>query len=162
MSVKLFNNPKNGQVAAWLKQRPLKDRTYGIEMVGGFPTKPYKLNIKTLAGLLNPITGIAEVLKKGILSDAERIMIGVGQRFGISKDQLQGRCREMDIVAARQMGMWIIRNRYGNRISLRSIGNIYGGRGHATALHAINSASDLMETSRAYNKQINELMHILT
>lgn len=139
-----------------------QDKEYARRVVGGLMTERYRLKPYSAAGMGANISSLENLSRMDVLVDAERIMIGVGKRFGLTQEQLISKSRKREIVTARQMGFYIIKNRYDGRISLSSIGSLYGGRDHATVLHGIKTVNDLIETSKTYNKTLDELISTLT
>jgi chromosomal replication initiator protein len=66
----------------------------------------------------------------------ERIASRVGWYFQIASNELQSRRRCRNALVPRQIGMYLARRL--TPLSLKEIGNYYGGRDHSTVLHACN------------------------
>lgn len=60
----------------------------------------------------------------------------------VEKEELISKSRERHIVEARQIAMYFI-HRYCN-LSLKPIGNLFGGRDHSTVIHARECVRDCM------------------
>jgi chromosomal replication initiator protein len=68
----------------------------------------------------------------------DRILAVVAARFGCRPTDITGPRRPRDLVRARQMALMLARRLTGH--SLYALGNMVGGRDHATVLHAIREA----------------------
>jgi chromosomal replication initiator protein len=64
----------------------------------------------------------------------------VGREFGFASHELKTKRRNKNIVLARQVAMYIIRDL--TELSLPEIGEIFNGRDHTTVLHAYNKIKD--------------------
>ena len=64
----------------------------------------------------------------------EEILKAVSEYFGVSADQIRSRRRTKQIALARQVAMYLARKLTGS--SLAHIGKFFGGRDHATVVHA--------------------------
>ncbi|MCB0712383.1 MAG: chromosomal replication initiator protein DnaA [Ignavibacteriae bacterium] len=85
---------------------------------------------------------------------AERIQQEVCELLQIPLSLLTGKSRKQEIVFARQVAMYLIREL--TSASLKTIGNHFGGRDHTTVMHSLNTITDLVQagddrTRRALN-----------
>lgn len=69
------------------------------------------------------------------------------EKLGVSYDEVCGNSRARRLTRARQMMMYVLKN--STNLSLTEIGNVCGGRDHATVVYAISQienqkSSDLM------------------
>lgn len=67
----------------------------------------------------------------------QKIMDIVCVYFATSKESLVSRSRRKNIVAARQMAMYLMRKHA--RLRLVEIGRVFGGRDHTSVIHSINT-----------------------
>jgi chromosomal replication initiator protein len=81
------------------------------------------------------INGIASV-PDPVLT-VEQIQQSVCEQLDIPRSLLVGKTRKQEIVFARQVAMFLIRELTG--VSLKTIGNHFGGRDHTTVMHAIST-----------------------
>lgn len=81
------------------------------------------------------ISGIASVPEPVIT--VEQIQQSVCTQLDVPHSLLVGKTRKQEIVFARQIAMYLIRELTG--ISLKTIGNHFGGRDHTTVMHAIST-----------------------
>lgn len=91
------------------------------------------------------ISGIASVPDPVL--NVEQIQSAVCTQLGIPHSLLVGKTRKQEIVFARQVAMFLIRELTG--VSLKTIGNHFGGRDHTTVMHAIST----IETQRTRDDQ---------
>jgi chromosomal replication initiator protein len=87
------------------------------------------------------INGIASV-SDPVLT-IEQIQQAVAQELDIPISLLVGKTRKQEVVFARQIAMYLIRELTG--ASLKTIGNHFGGRDHTTVMHAISTIESSKE-----------------
>ena len=90
----------------------------------------------------------------------DRVVKTVCEYFNITRDSLLSKSRKRQIVQARQIAMYECRNLISS-ISLSTIGSELGGKDHATVLHACNTVSDLMSTSRQFRQYVSDIEEML-
>lgn len=81
------------------------------------------------------INGIASVPDPVL--NVEQIQKAVCEQLDLPHSLLVGKTRKQEIVFARQIAMFLIRELTG--VSLKTIGNHFGGRDHTTVMHAIST-----------------------
>lgn len=72
------------------------------------------------------------------------ILGAVSKYFSVSLEALQGKKRDKQIVLARQVAMYLIREE--TSLSLEEIGRLLGGRDHSTIMHGYRRLSSLIES----------------
>lgn len=80
----------------------------------------------------------------------------VSEAFGVSIDWMKTQSRKRIGVEARQMAMWWRERNTSD--SLADIGNMYGGRDHATVLHAKKTVNNLMETNKIFKEKADKVL----
>lgn len=60
--------------------------------------------------------------------------------FGVSVEDIKGKCRKKEIVKARHAAAFLIKQH--TRLTLELIGEQLGGRDHTSILHAVNCVKD--------------------
>lgn len=75
---------------------------------------------------------------------AEQIQKEVCEHFEVPMSLLTGKSRKQEIVFARQVAMFLIREL--TRASLKTIGNLFGGRDHTTVMHSVNTIQELKDS----------------
>lgn len=79
----------------------------------------------------------------------------VCERSLVCYEDLQSKTRKREIVEARQICHWMIKNKVCyNRMSLDAIGQMIGGRDHATVLHSVKQVDNLIETDRGFREML--------
>ena len=79
----------------------------------------------------------------------------VCERYLISFDDLQSKSRKREIMEARQVCHWMIKNRVCyNNLSLSAIGSIIGGKDHATVMHSVKAINNFIETDRTFRERL--------
>jgi hypothetical protein len=84
----------------------------------------------------------------------EQIIEAVSTVTGVSYEAMQSPSRKREIVEARSIAQWFIREN--TTLSLKEIGGCFGGRDHSTALTAINKISDWLLTDRKLQQKFFE------
>lgn len=73
----------------------------------------------------------------------QEIVALVARYFEISAEQLASPSRKREIVQARQLAMYLVRNELD--VSYANIGDLFGGRDHATVMHSVEKVEGLLE-----------------
>lgn len=135
-------------------------------------------NIRELEGALNKIIAYAKITNRAAtlhlameaIADAAigqrrsnvtgREIVGlVAKHYDVSVADLQGRGRSKEIVAPRQVAMYLIREETGS--SLLEIGAELGGRDHTTVMHGISKISEQMQTDTALRANLMAIREAL-
>jgi len=74
---------------------------------------------------------------------------------GISSVEIMEETRKSEVITARQRAMYFLKNY--TPLSLAKIGNIMGGKDHATVLHALKCVLNFSENNREYATQVSEI-----
>ncbi len=83
------------------------------------------------------------------------IISATAQYFKLSVDDLYGSSRSQAIAIARQIAMYLCRER--TNLSLPKIGQLFGNRDHTTVMYAYKKISDLMKERRSIYNQVTEI-----
>lgn len=75
--------------------------------------------------------------------------------FKLTVDDLYGSSRSQQIATARQIAMYLCRER--TSLSLPKIGQLFGNRDHTTVMYAYRKISDLMRERRSIYNQVTEI-----
>lgn len=137
-----------------------------------FIAKNVQKNVRELEGALTRVAAHCELNKKaadlgytqqvleGILDkphqrivDANKIIEAVSQYFNLPNGELQGKSRKQEIVRPRQVAMYLLRKE--NNASFPSIGYLFGGRDHTTAMHACEKVEKMLEHNEDIAQDIN-------
>ncbi len=101
-----------------------------------------------------------KVLKNFVKETKKEITIDFIQRlvssfYNVEINQLKDKTRKRHVVVARQTSMYLAKN-YTN-MSLKSIGDSFGGRDHSTVIYSINTVQSLMDTDSSYQDEVQDL-----
>ena len=122
-------------------------------------------NIREMEGSLNKVLALSELTGKELdlelveellgsseinsyFSSPEQIILKVAKYFQIEIADLKGKSREQNLVIARQIAMFILRE--DSQMNLTTIGLLFGGRDHTTVLHGIRK----IQTDAATNQNL--------
>ncbi|MFE1646254.1 chromosomal replication initiator protein DnaA [Microbacterium sp. P01] len=83
------------------------------------------------------------------------IITATAQYFKLSVDDLYGSSRSQAVATARQIAMYLCRER--TSLSLPKIGQLFGNRDHTTVMYAYKKISDLMKERRSLYNQVTEI-----
>ena len=136
-------------------------------------------NIRELEGALTKVIAHAQLLRippsyesaKEILSDlishnssekltAHDIIHLATEFFSLPKEELLGPCRTKDLVMARHITMYALREH--TDLSLPTIGGLFDGRDHTSVLHAVNKITEKMQTDNGIHSQVLKLTNQIT
>ncbi|RZI96515.1 MAG: chromosomal replication initiator protein DnaA [Microbacterium sp.] len=83
------------------------------------------------------------------------IITATAQYFRLSVDDLYGSSRSQSVATARQIAMYLCRER--TNLSLPKIGQLFGNRDHTTVMYAYKKISELMKERRSIYNQVSEI-----
>ena len=83
------------------------------------------------------------------------IINATAQYFKLSVDDLYGSSRSQSVAGARQIAMYLCRER--TSLSLPKIGQLFGNRDHTTVMYAYKKISDQMKERRSLYNQVSEI-----
>jgi len=131
-------------------------------------------NIRELEGALRRIiayslmsgekvtTDIAQSLISDMVSKrvqksihADDIIKAVASYFGVAPSELKGVTRHKQVVTARHVAMYLIREYTG--VSLPHLGKLFGGKDHTTVIHAIEKVKQQMDKDNDIRNAIDNL-----
>lgn len=75
--------------------------------------------------------------------------------YTIDEETLRGQSRSRDVVAARQLAMYLIRRMHAT--SLDGIGKEFGNRDHSTILHSLDKVEKQMQTDPKFAERVKEI-----
>lgn len=82
--------------------------------------------------------------------------------YNVTPEEINSTSRKRQIMEARQVICWMIRNKaVANRLTLHSVGEVVGGKNHATVLHACNTVNDRIETEKEFKKDVQRWCSML-
>lgn len=142
-----------------------------------FVARRFTKNVRRMEGALTNLIGYATLISKdsvislekaqqllsaalleedeGQLVDIEKIQKKVAERCAVSVEQICGKSRTANIVLARQIAMYLSRKLTTH--SLEEIGKRFGGKNHATVMHAMKVVEDVMD----HDEQVKHLVEYL-
>jgi chromosomal replication initiator protein len=85
----------------------------------------------------------------------ERIVARVGHYFDVEPRKLQGPGRSPTAVLPRQISMYLTHKL--TKLSLRQIGDYFGGRDHTTVLHACRKVEEALESDLHVSGAVRQL-----
>jgi chromosomal replication initiator protein len=85
----------------------------------------------------------------------ETIQRTVCEYFSIPEDLLRAKTRKQEIVNARQIAMYLVKEL--TNASLKTIGLHFGGRDHSTVIHAYQSVEDQMRVDTKYQTHVQQI-----
>nr|WP_308492450.1 chromosomal replication initiator protein DnaA [Microbacterium protaetiae] len=83
------------------------------------------------------------------------IITATASYFKLSVDDLYGSSRSQAVAQARQIAMYLCRER--TSLSLPKIGQLFGGRDHTTVMYAYKKISDLMKERRSIYNHVTDI-----
>ena len=102
---------------------------------------------KVIEGILGK-----EIAKKTSL---KMVLASTGKEYNVSEKKLLGKGRQMEIVIARHVAMYLCRELTNS--SLISIGKHFGNRDHSTVIHACKTIENKMKTDESLTARIKNL-----
>ena len=159
---------------AILRKKAQAERLSVPDDVVEYIAKNVSTNIRELEGALISVTAfanlnrsevdvpLAQTVLRDIVDQAEDnvvsptdIITTTADYFKLTVDDLYGSSRSQSIAQARQIAMYLCRER--TNLSLPKIGQLFGGRDHTTVMYACRKIADLMKERRSIYNQVSEI-----
>lgn len=86
----------------------------------------------------------------------DKVIGEVSRTFGISESDIKSQKRDADIVQARQIAMYVIREITG--ITLEEIGDSFGGKDHATVTHSLKKVRQQLKTDQHMREMVDDII----
>ncbi|HIE06293.1 MAG TPA: chromosomal replication initiator protein DnaA [bacterium (Candidatus Stahlbacteria)] len=132
-----------------------------------------KSNIRELEGCLIRLLAVSSLsgreidvdLAKDVLKDLigngrtitkELILRKVSEHFNLSITDIKSQSRTQELALARQVAMFLMRLLLG--ISLKDIGNFFGGKDHSTVIHACEKIDKLRHSDHEFDQQVQSII----
>ncbi|MEJ1089637.1 chromosomal replication initiator protein DnaA [Microbacterium sp. Mu-80] len=97
---------------------------------------------------------IVDTTEDNIISPTD-IITATAAYFKLTVDDLYGSSRSQQIATARQIAMYLCRER--TSLSLPKIGQLFGNRDHTTVMYACKKISELMKERRSIYNQVTDI-----
>ncbi len=97
---------------------------------------------------------IVDTAEDNVVSPTD-IITATAAYFKLTVDDLYGSSRSQQIATARQIAMYLCRER--TSLSLPKIGQLFGNRDHTTVMYAYKKISELMKERRSIYNQVTEI-----
>ena len=162
---------------AILRRRIEQDKSSMPEDVLYFIANNVRSNIRELEGCLTRLTAYAsiskaeinlnfaqEVLGKDIFQAKKEITVKQVQKktaevFNIDPVMMTAKKKTAPVALARQVAMYLTRKH--TSLSLKAIGEAFGGRDHSTVIHACELIGQKIETDSNFRRKVADLTHAL-
>ena len=138
-----------------------------------------KDNIRSLEGCLKSIIFDAELTRSHITLDLAKrnvlkfggiknrkqnldigsIITAVAKYFNIDESLLRLKSKQQEIVQARHAAMWLSKEL--TSASLQTIGAHFGGRNHATVIHACKCIEDSINNDHGFKDKLEQIKEML-
>lgn len=110
-----------------------------------------------------PVIATAQMAIKDIMSEqistpmtVEKIMEETAKVYNCAVSDLKGKSHKQDVSEARKMAMYIIKDVCG--LTMKEIGNEFGGRDHATVVYSVGSVEKKMKTDSFYRSTVDDII----
>ena len=163
---------------AILKQKAFEKRSIVPDEVLAFLAQDSGDDVRTLEGRLTKVifaarlheTPITVALAKSALNEAvpesgggeitaSNIITAVTGFYGVTREELVGKCKKKDLVVPRQVCCYLMCERLS--LPLLSIGKELGNRNHTTILYSRNKVEEMMTVSDKMAKEIDDIKNII-
>ena len=108
------------------------------------------MTVENISPVLDPPTEQIEITP-------DTVLLAVSETLNVSVDDLKSNSRRREISSARQLGMYLMRQR--TDLSLPKIGEVFGGKDHTTVIYSCEKISKQLEKNPDLNRtlrQVNE------
>ncbi|MCS7170145.1 MAG: chromosomal replication initiator protein DnaA [Candidatus Kapabacteria bacterium] len=90
----------------------------------------------------------------------ERILAAVARYYRLDVPTLTGKTRKREVAQARHLAMYLLRSWL--KLSLKTIGDLFGGRDHTTVLHACETIEQKLPNSPTLRQAVSVIEQTLT
>lgn len=104
--------------------------------------------------MVKDLLSLNSVNSEGVIS-IEKVGKVISQHYGIPLADIKSRSRNKDITHARHLAMYLTQKMIS--ATLIEIGQFYGGRDHASVIHAIDKVREKMDKVPSLSKEILQL-----
>ena len=111
-----------------------------------------RITLEVAAESVQSLVGVKNIASE--LSE-QKIINVVADYYNLSPSQLTGKIRTGQIALARHIAMYLIRNTLD--VSLKKIGDIFGGKDHTTVMNAIQKVDKGLKTDAKLKEAVEEL-----
>jgi chromosomal replication initiator protein len=118
-------------------------RAVAYVSISGLP-----MTVDSIAPVLNPPSDRVE-------ASPETVIHIVAETYSVSVDDLKGSSRRREISAARQIGMYLMRQH--TALSLPKIGEVFGGKDHTTVLYSCEKIAQQKEADPDMARNLRQL-----
>jgi len=98
---------------------------------------------------------LADMVPLKAQATPEEVIGLVARHFDISLDDLASPSRRREIVQARQVAMYLLRNELA--LSYANVGAMFGGRDHATVMHSVEKIQGLLQSDDVIENAVENL-----
>lgn len=98
---------------------------------------------------------LADMMPLKAQATPEEVVGLVARHFEISLDDLASPSRKREIVQARQVAMFLLRNELD--LSYANVGAMFGGRDHATVMHSVEKVQGLLQSDDVIQNAVENL-----
>lgn len=112
----------------------------------------------SISGLPMTVDNIASVIDppaEQVEVTPETILTCVAETLNVSVEDIKGNSRRREISTARQIGMYLMRQR--TDLSLPKIGEVFGGKDHTTVMYSCDKITKKLENSADLNRTIRQI-----
>ena len=89
----------------------------------------------------------------------ERILTTVGEKYGVSIEDLKSKTKTASVANARHIAIYLIRKE--TNMSFKDIGKIFGGRDHTTIMSSFEKIQINIKTVKNEETNIKELIKLI-
>lgn len=91
--------------------------------------------------------------------DIDMIIKTISRHYNITVNDLKSKTRKKEVVVPRQIAMFLSKEY--TKHSLKAIGYHYGGRDHATVIHACRSVQEQMKANSNFSEEVKSIQNML-
>ncbi len=95
---------------------------------------------------------LADMMPPKVQVEPEVVLALVAKTFGLSVSDITGSSRKKELVQARQVAMYLLRKVLD--LSFAHVGDLLGGKDHATAMYSVRKVTELLEEDEDLQRQV--------
>lgn len=109
--------------------------------------------------MVSDVIGITRQIEKRKPPRPIKIISMVAKNFEYRNKDLTGKSRKADLVKARHIAMYLLREELGTQLT--KVGDLFGGRDHTTVMHAVEKIKQEVDVNQEVRNKVMNLKHLM-
>ncbi|MBU1256435.1 chromosomal replication initiator protein DnaA [Patescibacteria group bacterium] len=109
--------------------------------------------------MVSKVIGVTRQIEKRKPPRSIKVISMVAKNFEFRNKDLTGKSRKADLVRARHIAMYLLREELGTQLA--KVGDLFGGRDHTTVMHAVEKIKQAVDINQEVRNKVMNLKHMM-